>query len=953
MDQAVLTLNFDEQLDPNAEPPPGAFSVTVNGVPVSFRPDSWWREGRPVPPLWDTIPVWINGQSVKLTLAARVGAGHEVAVRYEPSESGAKLQDLAGNAVAAFASSEVENRTRTSPPLIADAWSYAQETEYGSDHVLRWMRVFKTLSVLNDMTAAEAQGYADEGWQRWDPVAEELGKLERAPDDYQLDQQLIADVRGYAQEAETGFPHVLRWIRTLNTFGVLADMSSVEAQGYAGQHMAARWDPVAAELAAREAAASEPEESVPVAPANFAVSSRPGSLDLSATWDALDGATSYKVAWWPAGGEFDAANETTVTETGATITVSGYGQWEVQLQACNDAGCGPGVSQTAGVTVAGPLSTAQGYRGQLAEVLRELSLRRPAPERNDGPSKQSTHTHSIVYVIDDSGSMDGDYPEVRDALEGVRDTSMPNTKVALIAFGTKVFGADDEEGNPQIGEALFELTDHSTAPWNAHINTFGGKLGGTFYEAPLEKAKTLLDADTDSTVTTKKIIFLTDSQEPRPDAVVTAIKEAGIIVDTIGFGDHFSDNFSVIEKIATDTGGVYRAVPKPSQGTTNTPAVTKTALSDILTSKVSDNTATLFLVDQSFSVYRGNYPVLHPALDAAATKAGESGGAGRQVGLAIFLGENTLFEDATETPEFQKYRVINGVGSASLSMANVNFFHTGSTDIEHALSQAYSTISGVTATSKRVVLITDGISAAEVQAATVDGSALKSYMDDSATTLDVVAWGEHADRVQLKTWAVSAGGTFSVAKNPPAPKGVTATTGEGTFTLSWNNPSDSTITKYQYRSWVLTPLIGWSEWVDIPGSSATTTWHILTGLTDGRWYTVQLRAVRDDAPGAPSDAVYPRPMSHGIGLTATAGNGEIALSWTDPMDSTITKYQYAQRAADGAWSAWMDIPNSDDVTTSHTVTGLTNGTEYTIALRAVKGTDEYGPVSAVTATPSS
>ena len=28
------------------------------------------------------------------------------------------------------------------------------------------------------MTAAEAQGYSDRGWQRWDPVAEELKKKE-------------------------------------------------------------------------------------------------------------------------------------------------------------------------------------------------------------------------------------------------------------------------------------------------------------------------------------------------------------------------------------------------------------------------------------------------------------------------------------------------------------------------------------------------------------------------------------------------------------------------------------------------------------------------------------------------------------------------------------------------------------------------------------------------------
>ena len=68
----------------------------------------------------------------------------------------------------------------------------------------------------------------------------------------------------------------------------------------------------------------------------------------------------------------------------------------------------------------------------------------------------------------------------------------------------------------------------------------------------------------------------------------------------------------------------------------------------------------------------------------------------------------------------------------------------------------------MTAANKRVVLITDGISAVDVQSSTLD-----SYKNNAAVTLDVVAWGDHADRVQLKTWADSASGSFSVAKTPP------------------------------------------------------------------------------------------------------------------------------------------------------------------------------------------
>ena len=88
-------------------------------------------------------------------------------------------------------------------------------------------------------------------------------------------------------------------------------------------------------------------------PENFAVRVRAeANWPCSATWDAVEGATSYKLRWRQSGGEFQAANATTVTDTNATITVSGYGAWEVRAQGCNDDGCGPEANGTVDVTLA-------------------------------------------------------------------------------------------------------------------------------------------------------------------------------------------------------------------------------------------------------------------------------------------------------------------------------------------------------------------------------------------------------------------------------------------------------------------------------------------------------------------------------------------------------------------------------------------------------------------------
>ena len=71
------------------------------------------------------------------------------------------------------------------------------------------------------------------------------------------------------------------------------------------------------------------------------------------------------------------------------------------------------------------------------------------------------------------------------------------------------------------------------------------------------------------------------------------------------------------------------------------------------------------------------------------------------------------------------------------------------------------------------------------------------------------------------------------------------------------------------------------------------------------------------------------------GFMATAGDGEVTLSWNDPSRSTITWWQYRQKEGSGSYGSFMRIPGSTATTTSYTVTGLTNGTTYTFQVGAV------------------
>ncbi len=186
-----------------------------------------------------------------------------------------------------------------------------------------------------------------------------------------------------------------------------------------------------------------------------------------------------------------------------------------------------------------------------------------------------------------------------------------------------------------------------------------------------------------------------------------------------------------------------------------------------------------------------------------------------------------------------------------------------------------------------------------------------------------------------------------------------ATPGNRRVTLEWDNPSNSTIQRYQYR-FMNTSDTGWNpDWRNISGSNQNTTSFAATGLTNGIEYTFQVRPIFRDGqqltmgkegeiksvPRGPLAA--PRNMS-----ASSAGDGELALSWDDPGDITITGYQYRhQNTSESDWNPdWTAIPGSGATTTSHTLSGLTNFLLYTLEVRAMRdGTG--GPPARATQNP--
>ena len=102
----------------------------------------------------------------------------------------------------------------------------------------------------------------------------------------------------------------------------------------------------------------------PGKPEYLAVSVEPGSRDVSADWDDVDGAQDYWVRWrWVDQGE--KLNEgVRVTASETAITLDGYGDWVVRVQACNGAGCGKPRAQRFTVAAPAPTLTVADARGE-------------------------------------------------------------------------------------------------------------------------------------------------------------------------------------------------------------------------------------------------------------------------------------------------------------------------------------------------------------------------------------------------------------------------------------------------------------------------------------------------------------------------------------------------------------------------------------------------------------
>lgn len=174
---------------------------------------------------------------------------------------------------------------------------------------------------------------------------------------------------------------------------------------------------------------------------------------------------------------------------------------------------------------------------------------------------------------------------------------------------------------------------------------------------------------------------------------------------------------------------------------------------------------------------------------------------------------------------------------------------------------------------------------------------------------------------------------FSDSVAPNAPSTVTAVAGSRVARVNWDLPV-SVVDSFEVQTLTAAGApVGAPTAVDGP----ETTTFLVTGLTNGETYRFRVRAVNAFGTGAwstPSNAVTPRstvPATPGL-PTATAGDRQAAVSWTAPDDGgePITSYDVRVSDVSGAQVGLL----RQTTRTSLTVSGLTNGSQYSFAVRA-------------------
>lgn len=175
------------------------------------------------------------------------------------------------------------------------------------------------------------------------------------------------------------------------------------------------------------------------------------------------------------------------------------------------------------------------------------------------------------------------------------------------------------------------------------------------------------------------------------------------------------------------------------------------------------------------------------------------------------------------------------------------------------------------------------------------------------------------------------------------PTNLTAVPGNAQVVLNWDSVTNAT--GYNIKS----ATTAGGPYTTIESVTSSVYNYTDTGLTNGTTYYYVVTATNSGGESANSNEVFATPQQSlpnaPSGLTATAGNAQVSLSWGSVTDAT----SYEVKRGTAAGGPYTTIASS--TSPSYVDTGLTNGTTYYFVVTAINTGGESANSNEASATP--
>ena len=227
------------------------------------------------------------------------------------------------------------------------------------------------------------------------------------------------------------------------------------------------------------------------------------------------------------------------------------------------------------------------------------------------------------------------------------------------------------------------------------------------------------------------------------------------------------------------------------------------------------------------------------------------------------------------------------------------------------------------AASRHVLTADDLGDTIKVRVAFTDDAGHAESLTSAATHAVAPAYAVPGVPANLLVSQGDSGGILKVSWQAPASNGGSNLTG---YTVQWKTASDS-----------------WAIPADIAEVTLTGTAHTITGLTDGTPYAVRVLATNVIGDGKPTseETATPQapvplrdPRDIGVVTMNSTVPGIVTVSWDAP-DQTPANYRVSWAKAGEPYLTWTNpAGNAFPTVPFHTITGLEEGGEYRIKVRA-------------------